>query len=283
MRVITFYSYKGGVGRTTMLANIAVRLASKGKRVGCIDFDIESAGLNSIFDNGDEDDFEFTTQDLILSDDKDELKHDLMNNYIKLPIDDDSNFIYFIPASHSHTETTQATMRMMNDFEGVIAAQKVAMEILKKNINLDYLFIDSRAGISQMAVPPLIYANDIVVLYRLGIQQQVGMLALLDYLIYFYNDTKSSKKEIHINNVHFMGCNIKQTSRSERAIEQFTNWLNNRVNNNTKKIFKLVQHTPFWQYKFFNNYGSRVLDEDIPNDQYFIQLIDEISSKIIKQ
>jgi hypothetical protein len=48
-RVITFYSYKGGVGRTMLLANIAWILASAGKRVLMIDWDLEAPGLHHYF------------------------------------------------------------------------------------------------------------------------------------------------------------------------------------------------------------------------------------------
>jgi MinD-like ATPase involved in chromosome partitioning or flagellar assembly/GTPase SAR1 family protein len=44
-RVRTFYSFKGGVGRTAALANVAVALANRGRRVVCVDFDLESPGL----------------------------------------------------------------------------------------------------------------------------------------------------------------------------------------------------------------------------------------------
>jgi cellulose biosynthesis protein BcsQ len=43
--VITFYSYKGGVGRTFVLANVATLLARWGQRVLCIDWDLEAPGL----------------------------------------------------------------------------------------------------------------------------------------------------------------------------------------------------------------------------------------------
>jgi MinD-like ATPase involved in chromosome partitioning or flagellar assembly len=39
-RIITFYSYKGGTGRSMALANIAWILASAGKRVLAIDWDL---------------------------------------------------------------------------------------------------------------------------------------------------------------------------------------------------------------------------------------------------
>jgi MinD-like ATPase involved in chromosome partitioning or flagellar assembly/tetratricopeptide (TPR) repeat protein len=47
--VVTFYSYKGGTGRTMALANVAWILAANGKRVLVVDFDLESPGLHRYF------------------------------------------------------------------------------------------------------------------------------------------------------------------------------------------------------------------------------------------
>ncbi|MBP0593612.1 TIR domain-containing protein [Paraburkholderia sp. LEh10] len=49
--VVTFYSYKGGVGRSFALANAAVLLSRWGYRVLCIDWDIEAPGLAHFFGN----------------------------------------------------------------------------------------------------------------------------------------------------------------------------------------------------------------------------------------
>ena len=48
-RIVTFYSYKGGVGRTFALANIAVLLAKRGRRVLLMDWDLEAPGLHRYF------------------------------------------------------------------------------------------------------------------------------------------------------------------------------------------------------------------------------------------
>ena len=45
MKVITFYSFKGGVGRTLLLANTALFLARANKRVVMLDLDFEAPGL----------------------------------------------------------------------------------------------------------------------------------------------------------------------------------------------------------------------------------------------
>jgi MinD-like ATPase involved in chromosome partitioning or flagellar assembly len=47
--IVTFYSYKGGVGRTMAVANIAVVLAQRGLRVLAVDWDLEAPGLHRYF------------------------------------------------------------------------------------------------------------------------------------------------------------------------------------------------------------------------------------------
>lgn len=47
--IVTFYSYKGGSGRSMALANVAWALASNGNRVLVIDWDLEAPGLHRYF------------------------------------------------------------------------------------------------------------------------------------------------------------------------------------------------------------------------------------------
>jgi hypothetical protein len=48
-RIVTFYSFKGGVGRTMALANVAFLAAANGKRVLVMDWDLEAPGLAYYF------------------------------------------------------------------------------------------------------------------------------------------------------------------------------------------------------------------------------------------
>ncbi|WP_436531285.1 FxSxx-COOH system tetratricopeptide repeat protein [Actinoplanes sp. HUAS TT8] len=48
-QIVTFYSYKGGTGRTMALANVAWILAANGHRVLVADWDLESPGLHRFF------------------------------------------------------------------------------------------------------------------------------------------------------------------------------------------------------------------------------------------
>lgn len=47
--IVTFYSYKGGVGRTMAMANVAVLLAQRGLKVLAVDWDLEAPGLERYF------------------------------------------------------------------------------------------------------------------------------------------------------------------------------------------------------------------------------------------
>jgi len=51
-KIITFYSYKGGMGRTTTLATYASYYANQGKRVVMIDCDFEAPGFMNFFGIG---------------------------------------------------------------------------------------------------------------------------------------------------------------------------------------------------------------------------------------
>lgn len=48
MHCTTFYSYKGGVGRTLALVNVAVDLSMRNKKVLVVDFDLEAPGITTL-------------------------------------------------------------------------------------------------------------------------------------------------------------------------------------------------------------------------------------------
>lgn len=48
-KIVTFYSYKGGTGRSMALANVAWVLASAGAKVLVVDGDLEAPGQRALF------------------------------------------------------------------------------------------------------------------------------------------------------------------------------------------------------------------------------------------
>lgn len=47
--IVTFFSFKGGAGRTTALVACAITLARRGHRIAIVDLDLEAPGLSTIF------------------------------------------------------------------------------------------------------------------------------------------------------------------------------------------------------------------------------------------
>jgi MinD-like ATPase involved in chromosome partitioning or flagellar assembly len=49
-RFFAFYCHKGGAGRSMLAANVAYKIAEKGKNVLLVDWDIEAPGIGNFFD-----------------------------------------------------------------------------------------------------------------------------------------------------------------------------------------------------------------------------------------
>jgi len=49
MSIVSVHSYRGGTGKSNTAANLAVLLATEGRRVGVIDTDIQSPGIHILF------------------------------------------------------------------------------------------------------------------------------------------------------------------------------------------------------------------------------------------
>ncbi len=47
--IISVHSYRGGTGKSNLVANVAAILAARGKRVGIVDTDIQSPGIHVLF------------------------------------------------------------------------------------------------------------------------------------------------------------------------------------------------------------------------------------------
>ena len=49
--IVCFYSFKGGLGRTTAMVTSGIALARMGYKVAMLDFDLEAPGLSTLFSN----------------------------------------------------------------------------------------------------------------------------------------------------------------------------------------------------------------------------------------
>ena len=172
--IVTFYSYKGGTGRSMALANAAWILASNNKRVLIVDWDLEAPGLHKYLHPFLED------KDLASSPGVINLVHeyraavlnhpDARNGAEKLPAEwyeqqadilryateinypfDGEGALHFVPAGTQ--DSTYATLVNRFSWQQLFDSQggHSFFEAIKKQMKAeyDYVLIDSRTGVSD--------------------------------------------------------------------------------------------------------------------------------------
>jgi len=204
MKTITFYSYKGGVGRTLALSNIAKRLAEFGKRVCILDFDLEAPGLhikleNQIPKQGIQSGvvdyiYEFSTTGNIPED---------ISKYLtrlKSPKN-----IFFIAAGNPLSNDYWMKLAQINWWKLFYSKQSEGIpffldlkEKIKKKYNPDYLLIDSRTGITELSAITISILADSVVFFSANNKENIqGCKHVLRSIANSENNLFGIKKDIH--------------------------------------------------------------------------------------
>ena len=208
-KVISFVSFKGGAGRSVGLSNIAFQLSKKYK-VGCIDFDIEAGGLHKIFeivgtskkqsihhfliDNEDYFDAVGIEKPNYSSDNifKDNLVIDLFESSSCIP--STNNFkgnLYLIQAkpNASLTSYIDTGVNLFHNFNELI-------ERFSNVLNLDYVFVDCRSGISNLGLPGISYCNLAMIFFKWSKQHRYGTL---EFLRWYHDWIEKGNMEIKIS------------------------------------------------------------------------------------
>lgn len=175
MKTITFYSYKGGVGRSLALSNIAIRLSQLQKKVCVLDFDLDAPGLRFKFpDYTPVKDFttgivdyiyQFSSQGTIPSNISDYVVELKSNNINSGPI-------HFISAGDIVNDEYWKKLSMIKWADLFYSEKGQGIRFfldlkakIEKEINPDVLLIDSRTGITDISGITLkLFADEVVVL-----------------------------------------------------------------------------------------------------------------------
>lgn len=160
-KVVSFYSFKGGMGRTTSLTSSALVLAKKGYNVLAIDTDIEAPGLSSFF--FDDSRIVKGTVDFFVEYQANESYAPDMRDYL-IEVDDVSlkegipGEIFVIPAGRTDESYLSKLARI--DYQDVkpdgmrntvARLMENAVDFLQRiGKNVDYILLDARAGFHDM-------------------------------------------------------------------------------------------------------------------------------------
>lgn len=150
MYVVTFYSFKGGVGRTLALVNVAAQLLRDGKRVLIVDFDLEAPGIeNHLQSHGEEKPgvVEFVSEFAATGSSPD------VRNFVhehSLMIDGRERTLFVMPAGRQDNsyEGRLASLDWQNlyrDMRGFLLIEDLKAQWMSA-FAPDYVLVDSRTG-----------------------------------------------------------------------------------------------------------------------------------------
>lgn len=163
-KVVTFFSYKGGMGRTTSLVSVALELSRRKKNVLMIDTDLEAPGLSTFFlPSSDSELIQKGTVDFLVEQGINPTGLYNMSDYI-LPLTD-SNYwkeaqgnLYLVPSGKldkdyllklARIDSQELVEGRLKDcFEKLLNA---CVAELASSGGIDYILLDSRAGFHDMA------------------------------------------------------------------------------------------------------------------------------------
>ncbi len=204
--VTSFYSFKGGVGRTTATVMSALLLARKGKKVLIVDFDLEAPGLASMFANADD-----NTEDILKVKgfvdfliDYEIVKRDInkidINDYYfvrneQILVGNNGGELVIVPAIATDSSSassyidklSKASLRYNSAQNNYLP--DIFLKQIEQKIKPDYIFIDTRTGIND--VGGLVfnrYAQNIFLLFYGNRQNMFGLESMLPELKQLYEE-----------------------------------------------------------------------------------------------
>jgi len=161
--VISFYSFKGGVGRTTATILTAMLLARQGKKVLLVDFDLEAPGLASVFANQSSElltvkgfvdfwvDYELSKKDMskLNLDDYYFVRND------QTLVGTQGGELVIVPAISTDEKSAESYIDKLSKINLKYGASKdyipdLFLEKMENHIKPDYILIDSRTGINDV-------------------------------------------------------------------------------------------------------------------------------------
>jgi len=160
---IAIHSYRGGTGKSNISANLSVALACKGYKVGVVDTDIQSPGINVLF--GHEDTGEHTLNDHLWGEcSVEEAVIDLTPEF---KVNDGK--LYLLPSSMDLGKIS----RILKEGYDVGELNLCFNEMIEK-FNLDYLIIDTHPGLNEETLLSLAISDISLVVLRADSQDYLG-------------------------------------------------------------------------------------------------------------
>jgi MinD-like ATPase involved in chromosome partitioning or flagellar assembly len=167
---IAVHSFKGGTGKSTITANLAVSLAREGRRVGVLDLDLAGPGLHVLFEMK-PNEISYTLNDYLLGKcSADSIAIDLTEK-LGLKRGD----LVFVPASFKAEDIIRV---LSKGYE--IGTFRDALDLISKMHSLDYMIIDTHPGIEKSTLISMGICDMNIIISRMDSQDIFGTGVMLE-------------------------------------------------------------------------------------------------------
>lgn len=176
-KIVSIHSFRGGTGKSNIIANLAAQAALTGKRVAIVDTDIQSPGIHVLFGlDGNKmgrtlNDFLFDKCTITEAAFPVGEKGADAEGRVKLA----GKKIWLIPSSIDGREISQV-LREGYDFNRL----NEGFQTLIKELDLDYLFIDTHPGLNEETLLSIAISDVLIILLRPDDQDIQGTAVTVD-------------------------------------------------------------------------------------------------------
>lgn len=150
--ILTFFSFKGGAGRTTALVACAITLARRGHRIAIVDLDLEAPGISTIFFSDDMENpgvIDYLLEKKIQQNNW-SLKTHILSINEQILLGDVGETLRLVSAGTVDNNYLEKLARL--DFQNLVdnklpeTLRDLLRELESASKPLDFIFLDSRAG-----------------------------------------------------------------------------------------------------------------------------------------
>ncbi|MEL6457529.1 MAG: MinD/ParA family protein [Cyanobacteria bacterium J06621_15] len=174
---ISVHSFRGGTGKSNLVANLATTLMLQGKRVGIIDTDIQSPGIHVLF-NLDPEQIDFTLNDYLWE--KCHIKDAVypVTDALRKQSTNAKNIageVFLVPSSIKVGDIS----RILREGYDIVRLTEGFQDI-STCLNLDYLLIDTHPGLNEETLISIGISDSLVIILRPDSQDFQGTAVTVD-------------------------------------------------------------------------------------------------------
>ncbi len=271
MYTTTFYSFKGGVGRSTALVNAGVELARRGRRVLLVDFDLEAPSLDT-FEALESKEPRLGILDYIQH--FLEIGHpDVLDKYVhQCQVGAEGKDVWLLPAGGSKSDYPSRIQSI--DWGDLYANQNgyLLMENFKQqwedSVRPDYVLIDSRTGLTDVVGICTRQLPDAVAIFYFPNEQNLRGIGRVVREI--RSEAESPRKKDIL--LHFIMSNVPDLDDEHQTLKKKIAKFEQQLGLKTKPM---IVH----RYDSLSLLNQTIFTSDRPNSRLageYRELVDEI-------